>query len=110
VADCEGLLVVVDGLWVAALLPVDEPEAGQRAGFTDPETDVAADRKGLLVVIDGLWVAALLPVDEPEAGQRAGLGGLVVGVVGGVLDVGVEGQRVMVMAIDFEVAVEHGVG
>jgi hypothetical protein len=66
------LLVVVDGLLITALLPMDEPEVGQCEGFDGPVTGLAADHEGLLVVLGGLPVAALLPTDDPKAVQREG--------------------------------------
>jgi hypothetical protein len=66
------LLEVVDGLLVAALLPMEAPEVGQCEGFDGPVTALAADHEGLLEVLGGLSVAALLPIDDPKAVQREG--------------------------------------
>ena len=68
----QGLLVVLGGLPVAALPPVDDAKVVQRAGFAIAVIDRAGQGEGLLVVLGGLLVVALPLVDEAEVVQRTG--------------------------------------
>jgi hypothetical protein len=54
-ADREGLLVVVDGLLVAAPLPMDEPEAVEREGFGGVVVDVVSGVLDVGVGGPGAW-------------------------------------------------------
>ena len=60
--------MVLGGLLVVALPPVDGAEVGQRVGFVDLVADLAGEGEGLLVVLGGLLVSVLLPVDDAEVG------------------------------------------
>ena len=84
--------MVLDGLRVAALLPVNAAEAVQCIGIAGPVADLAGEGEGLLVVLDGLPVVALPPVDEAEVVQR-------IGFPGPVADLAEQGQGMLLSLI-----------